>query len=123
MPRKKQRSIYITKEPEWQTFRALIDLKEQEEAFHKCEYFVRTEIPKKKLVSSVRKWVKDKSGWSKEEQKTILANPDWAFSATGISTYIEYKLGYMPENILNHLQKRKEEWLDRGSKVVQENSR
>lgn len=120
MPRKKQRSIYITKEPEWNKFRALIEVEEQDAAFHKCEYFVRTEIPKKKLVSSVRKWVKDKSGWSKEEQKTILANPDWAFSATGISTYIEYKLGYMPESILNHLQKRKEEWLDRGSKVVQE---
>ncbi len=93
MPRKKQRSIYITKEPEWNKFRALTEVEEQDAAFHKCEYFVRTEIPKKKLVSSVRKWVKDKSGWSKEEQKTILANPDWAFSATGISTYIEYKLG------------------------------
>jgi len=121
MPRKKQqRSIYVTKEPDWQTYRALTDIEQQAEAFHRCEYFVRTEIPKKKLVASVRNWIKDKSGWTKEEQKIVLANPDWAFSATGISTYIEYKLGYIPENILGHLHKRKEEWLERGKGVVAE---
>jgi len=118
--RKKERSIYITKEPEWNTYRALTDINEQAEAFHRCEYFVRTEIPKKKLVASVRNWVKDKSGWTKEEQKIVLTNPDWAFSATGISTYIEYKLGYIPENSFNHLQKRKNEWLERGKGIINE---
>lgn len=118
--RTKNRSIYITKEPEWNVYRALTDLTEQADAFHRCEYFVRTEIPKKKLVASVRNWIKNTSGWTKEEQKFVLANPDWAFSATGISTFIEYKLGYMPENIKKHLVKRKEEWIKRGKSVVAE---
>ena len=118
--RTKNRSIYITKEPEWNVYRALTDLTEQADAFHRCEYFVRTEIPKKKLVASVRNWIKNTSGWTKEEQKFVLANPDWAFSATGISTFIEYKLGYMPENIKEHLVKRKEEWIKRGKSVVAE---
>ena len=66
MPRKKkERSIYITKEPEWNKHRLLTDIEEQQTAFHSCEYFVRTEIPKKKLVASVRNWVKSTSGWSK----------------------------------------------------------
>lgn len=118
--RTKNRSIYLTKEPEWNVYRALTDLTEQADAFHRCEYFVRTEIPKKKLVASVRNWIKNTSGWTKEEQKFVLANPDWAFSATGISTFIEYKLGYMPENIKEHLVKRKEEWIKRGKSVVAE---
>jgi len=121
MPRKKkERSIYITKEPEWNKHRLLTDIEEQQTAFHSCEYFVRTEIPKKKLVASVRNWVKSTSGWSKEEQKQVLANPDWAFSATGISTYVEYKLGYMPESVANHLFKRKDEWIARGKEVLLE---
>ena len=45
MPRrKKERSIYVTKEPEWNTLRLITDIKKQEEAFRSCEYFVRTEI-------------------------------------------------------------------------------
>lgn len=121
MPRKKkERSIYVTKEPEWNKFRALTDAEEQAKAFHSCEYFVRTEIPKKKLCASVRNWVKETSGWTKQEQKIVLANPDWAFAATGISTYVEYKLGYMPEGISKHLWKRKEEWIARGKQVLSE---
>ena len=120
MPRKKQRSIYVTKEPEWNALALITEPEEQDKAFHSCEYFVRTEIPKKKLVASVKNWVKNKSGWSKQEQKIILANPDWAFSATGISTYVEYKLGYMPESILKHFGKRKEEWLKRGKEYIKE---
>ena len=120
MPRKKQRSIYVTKEPDWKALRLLTDLEDQNKAFHSCEYFVRTEIPKKKLVASVKNWIKNKSGWSKEEQKIILANPDWAFSATGISTFVEYKLGYMPESIAKHFDKRKEEWLKRGKEALKE---
>ena len=69
----KARSIYVTKEPEWKTLALLTEPEEQDKAFHSCEYFVRTEIPKKKLVASVKNWVKNKSGWTKQEQKIILA--------------------------------------------------
>ena len=122
MPRrKKERSIYVTKEPEWNTLRLITDIKKQEEAFRSCEYFVRTEIPKKKIVNSCKKWIKEASGWTKEDIKIVLANPEWSFSAAGISTFVWYKIGYMPESIAIHYhQKRKEEWLKRGQKSLDE---
>ena len=49
MPRrKKERSIYVTKEPQWNTLKLITDPIEQDKAFQSCEYFVRTEIPRKK---------------------------------------------------------------------------
>lgn len=112
----KTRSIYVTKEPDWKTIRLLTDPAEQESAFKSCEYFVRTEIAKKKLVTACKNWVKEKSGWTKEEIKTVCACPDWSFSSAGISLFIEYKIGYMPESIKQHYhEKRKPEWLKRGS--------
>ena len=60
MARKKERSIYVTKQPEWNTLRLITEPAEQLTAFRSCEYFVRTEIPKKKLVTVAKRWVKDK---------------------------------------------------------------
>lgn len=122
MPRrKKQRSIYVTKEPEWKTLALITEPEEQESAFRSCEYFVRTEIPRKQVINSCKKWVKEASGWSKEEIKLVLANPEWSFSAAGLSCYVWYKLGYMPEGIEKHYQeRRKEEWLKRGKIAIKE---
>lgn len=122
MPRrKKQRSIYVTKEPEWKTLALITEPEEQESAFRSCEYFVRTEIPRKQVVNACKKWIKEASGWSKEEIKLVLANPEWSFSAAGLSCFVWYKLGYMPEGIEKHYQeRRKEEWLKRGKVSIQE---
>ncbi len=122
MPRrKKQRSIYVTKEPEWKTLCLLTDPLEQENAFRSCEYFVRTEIPRKKVIESCKKWIKEASGWSKEEIKIVLANPEWSFSAAGLSCYVWYRLGYMPDSIASYYhERRKTEWLERGKKLVSE---
>jgi|TARA_R100000081_G_scaffold85430_2_gene54430 hypothetical protein len=122
MPRrKKQRSIYVTKEPEWKTLALITEPEEQESAFRSCEYFVRTEIPRKQVINACKKWIKDASGWSKEEIKLVLANPEWSFSAAGLSCYVWYKLGYMPEGIEKHYQeRRKEEWLKRGKVAIKE---
>lgn len=122
MPRrKKERSIYVTTQPEWNTLRLVTEPEKQEVAFRSCEYFVRTEIPKKKIVNSCKKWIKDASGWDKQDIKVILANPDWSFSSAGISTFVWYKIGYMPESIEKHYhEKRKEEWITRGQKVLDE---
>ena len=119
--RKAVRSIYVTKEPEWKIIKLITEPSEQEEAFKSCEYFVRTEIAKKKLVASCKKWVKDNSGWTKEEIKTVCSCPDWSFSSAGISTYIFYKIGFMPEHVEKHYhERRKEEWLKRGEQTIAE---
>ena len=121
MPRrKKERSIYVTKEPEWNTLKLITDVEEQDKAFRSCEYFVRTEIPRKKVINSCKLWIKEQSGWTKEEIKIVLANPEWAFAASGTSTFVWYKIGYMPEGIRQHFHTRKEEWLKRGKIALQE---
>ncbi len=122
MPRrKKERSIYVTKEPQWNTLKLITDPIEQDKAFQSCEYFVRTEIPRKKIVNACKLWVKEASGWTKEEIKIVLANPEWSFSAAGISTFVWYKLGYMPESVKAfYMGRRKDEWLQRGKKVLAE---
>lgn len=122
MPRKKTktRSVYVTKEPDWKALRLVEGVEEQRQAFRSCEYFVRTEIKSSKTTSIVKEWIKNKSGWSKEEVKLILANPDWAFSAAGTACYVEYKLGYMPAEIIQHYEKRKEEWIKRGKELIKE---
>lgn len=119
--RKAVRSIYVTKEPDWKALRLITEPEEQEKAFKSCEYFVRTEIAKKKLVSASKLWVKEKSGWTKEEIKICNACPDWSFSSPGIALFIQYKIGYMPESIEKHYhEQRKEEWLKRGKVVLAE---
>ena len=119
--RKAVRSIYVTKEPDWKAIRLITEPEEQLEAFKSCEYFVRTEIPKKKLVNASKLWIKEKSGWTKEEIKIVNSCPDWSFSSPGISLFIQYKIGYMPESIEKHYHdKRKEEWLKRGKVVLAE---
>ena len=122
MPRrKKERSIYVTKEPQWNTLKLITDPIEQDKAFQSCEYFVRTEIPRKKIINACKLWVKEASGWTKEEIKIVLANPEWSFSAAGISTFVWYKLGYMPESVKAfYMGRRKEEWLQRGKKTLAE---
>ena len=120
MARKKTRSVYITVEPKWKELKLLTDPAEQEVAFKSCEYFVRTEINKTKSMPIVKEWIKTHSGWSKEEVKIILANPDWAFSAAGNGIFIHHKLGYMPTTIREHYEKRKEEWLVRGKVCLAE---
>jgi len=120
MARKKIRSVYVTKEPVWKELKLLTDLAEQETAFRSCEYFVRTEINKTKSMPIVKEWIKTHSGWDKKEIKIILANPDWAFSSYATSIYIHHKLGYMPEKIREHYEKRKSEWITRGKKCLEE---
>ena len=120
MPRKKQaRSIYVTKEPDWKALRLIEGQEERDKAFDSCEYFARTEISSKKKAEAARKWIKNDSGWSKDEIKTILANPDWAFSSSS-AFFIYSKIGYIAESTMKYTLKRKEEWLRRGAECLKE---
>jgi len=121
MPKNKQRSIYITKEPDWKALKLLTNEEEKEKAFRSCEYFVRTEIPRKKIINACKLWIKEASGWDKKDIKFVLANPEWSFSAAGLSCYVWYRLGYMPESIESHYhERRKLEWIERGKKAIKE---
>ena len=117
----KTRSIYITKEPDWKTLKLITDKEEQRKAFRGCEYFARTEVSKTKGLPIVKKWIKDHTGWTPEEVKIILANPDWTFSSCISTIFVWHKLGYMPDSLWEHYEKRKnEEWIPRGKKHLAE---
>ena len=74
--KKKQRTVYVTKQPDWKTLRLITDPIEQEKAFDSCDYFVHSEISTKELTSAYRKWVKEASGWAPEEIKIVLKNSE-----------------------------------------------
>ena len=96
MAKRKQRTVYVTKEPDWKKFRGITDPEQQEKAFRSVDYFVHSEISTKDAVAKYRKWVKEASGWDKEEIKIILKNPDWRFSSSAKYAWCWDKLGYMP---------------------------
>lgn len=122
MARKKtQRSIYVTTEPDWKTLKLVTDKEEQVKAFRSCEYFARTEVSKTKGLPIVKDWLKNHTGWTPEEVKIILANPDWTFSSCISTIFVWQKLGYMPDHLREHYEKRKnEEWVPRGKKALEE---
>ena len=118
--KKKQRTVYVTKQPDWKTLRLITDPIEQEKAFDSCDYFVHSEISTKELTSAYRKWVKEASGWAPEEIKIVLKNPDWRFSSSAKYAWTWQKLGYMPERLAQFYNKRKENLLETGKNVVEE---
>ena len=118
--RKKQRTVYVTKEPDWKKFQALTDPEDQEKAFNSCDYFVHSEISTQDGVSAYRKWVKEASGWAPEEIKVILKNPDWRFSSSAKYAWLWQKLGYMPERLAGFYDKKKDEFYRLGKEVVEE---
>ena len=112
MARKKQRTVYVTTQPDWKKFRLVTDPDEQEKAFKEMDYFVHSEISTKDQVAKFRKWVKDGSGWDKNNIKIILKNPDWRFSSSAKYGYMWDRVGYMPERFVNFYEKRIPEWLE-----------
>ena len=117
MARKKQRTVYITKQPDWNKFKLVTDPAEQEDAFNQMDYFVHSEISTKDQVSKFRKWLKDGSGWDKQEIKIILKNPDWRFSSSAKYAWMWNKVGYMPERFSSFYKKRVPEWIERLSLI------
>ena len=114
------KNVYFTPEPDWKSHVAETDPTKQAKIFQDCQYFGRTEIADKKKIACTRKWITEKSGWDKETIKTILKNPDWVFSSTSTTFYLESKLGWIPESTLGFLEKRKDEWLTRGHTVIEQ---
>ena len=118
--RKKQRTVYVTREPDWKSFMGITDPELQEKAFNSCDYFVHSEISTKDGVAAYRKWVKEASGWAPKEIKIILKNPDWRFSSSAKYAWLWKKLGYMPERLAKFYDKKKDEFYELGLTVVEE---
>ena len=120
MARKKQRTVYVTTQPDWKKYILVTDPDEQEKAFREMDYFVHSEIATKDQVAKFRKWVKDGSGWDKADIKIILKNPDWRFSSSAKYGYMWSRVGYMPERFVAFYEKRIPEWIERGNEIMEE---
>jgi len=118
MAKRKAKNVYFTPEPDWAKLKLITDEALREKAYQDVQYFVRTEVADKKKQGICRDWIKDCSGWDKDEITTILKCPDWAFGATSSVFFINHKLGWIPNNTLEHVQKRKDEWIKQGNKVI-----
>ncbi len=119
MARRKQKTVYLTPEPDWEKYKEIKDPEGQAKAYQDCQYFIRTEISDKKRLTEFKTWLKKESGYTAEEIEIIIRNPDWNFNSTGTSVYFLNRVGYMPEGHVNHIAKLKEEWLEKGKKIAE----
>jgi len=119
MARRKQKTVYLTPEPDWEKYKDIEDQEARAKAYQDCQYFIRTEISDKKRLTEFKTWIKKESGYTTEEIEIILRNPDWNFNSTGTSVYFLNRVGYMPEGHINHIAKLKEEWLEKGKQIAQ----
>jgi hypothetical protein len=119
MARRKQKTVYLTPEPDWEKHKEIVDEEERNKAFQDCQYFIRTEISDKKRLTEFKTWIKKESGWPTEEIEVILRNPDWNFNSTGTTVFFLNKVGYAPQSHWDHITKLKDEWLVKGAKVAQ----
>ena len=90
------KNVYFSPEPDWKSMMTVKTEEEKLKVFREADYFTRTEIADKKKIQISREWIKNKSPWTSKDKEIILANPDWAFSATSSTFFIESKLGFMP---------------------------
>ena len=118
MARRKQKTVYLTPEPNWEKYKDIVDEEERTKAFQDCQYFIRTEISDKKRLLQCKTWMKKDSGYTAEELDVILRNPDWNFNSTGATIFFLNKVGYAPQSHWDHISKLKEEWLVKGAKIA-----
>lgn len=120
MAKRKARSLYFTPEPDWEKYAGITDQDAMLKAFQEVQYFVRTEIKDKDKISYTKAWIKNESGWDSADIKKILKCPDYVFNATSTTFYSWNKLGFIPDSIVAHIQKRRIDWLTQGKKAIQE---
>jgi len=119
--RKRTKSLYLLKEPDWKQLSLLTEPVDQKKAIAHCEYFVHYEIHTKKKQDALINWIKKQSNWSKEDIKYILSIDKGYFSSMGKTAWTAEKLGYWPEGTLEHIhEKCKPQWLQLGKKVFAE---
>jgi hypothetical protein len=118
MARRKQKTVYLTPEPNWDKYKNIADEEGRIKAFQDAQYFIRTEIGDKKRLLRCKNWLKKDSGWTNEELEIILRNPDWNFNSTSTSVFFLDKVGYMPQSHWDHIAKLKDEWLEKGAKIA-----
>tara|TARA_R110000803_G_scaffold25524_8_gene61031 strand:+ start:6211 stop:7365 length:1155 start_codon:yes stop_codon:yes gene_type:complete len=121
MAKRKAKTVYFTPEPNWAKMVGITDQETMGKAYQDVQYFVRTEIKDKEKIALTKAWIKNKSNWDSADVELILKCPDYSFGATSSVFYTFDKVGFMPDNIISHVEKRKAEWIETGKNVTEEN--
>ena len=62
MARRRQKTVYLTPEPDWEKHKNIEDPEGQAKAYQDCQYFIRTEIGDKKRLTEFKTLLKKESG-------------------------------------------------------------
>ena len=95
MAKKKQRTPYLIKEPNWAKHTLAESDEDKKQAWDNSWYFIHYEISSKECYNSFRHWTKTHSNWTKADRKKVLEAPDWAYLSISEYTYFHSKVGYM----------------------------
>jgi len=104
MAKRKQKSIYLMPEPNWQDINHAKTDEERQSIYRKYEYFVHYEVADKKADATIQTWLEKDSGLDKELVKKLKRVPDVWFRSFAKHTYIWTKTkGYMDPKVREHL--------------------
>jgi len=117
MAKSKNRSQYLTTEPNWAVHSLATTEDERYAAWRSTNYFVHQEISDRESNKAFRDWVKT-SGWTKDIQTRVLAAPDYAYISIGQHAWFSSKVGYMPQQLRDFIEKKLEYLLEQGDKKL-----
>jgi hypothetical protein len=105
MPRLKKptpkKKATLVPEPKWDRLRKAKTEQDQYNAFLQCEDYVHYEVTDKERLHSMKKWVRDISGW---DVPNLTVLPDTYLLSFAKQGWKFYKLGYMPERVAESLR-------------------
>lgn len=116
---KKDRSLYLQKEPAWKELALIEDTDELRKAVLQSMYFVHYEISDKVCIKAFKTWMSKHSGWTKEDQSNILKLQDWNFAFAGKYAFVHQKSGVMEVHTREYIETTtKPELLEAALKVI-----
>ena len=93
---KRTRSIHVLPEPKWDSYKELTDEVEREKTFQRILYWIHYEIPEKKGVMYIKRWMR--YNWPEDVFHPISKLPDSYFYMWAKYGYAWFKLGWMPKS-------------------------
>lgn len=93
----------LTPAPDWNKLQKAKTEQERLSAWDDCESFVHQEITDREYLHSMKKWLKNESGWGVEHLVTVI--PDTYLVSLAKHGWKAIKLGFIPEQVKNSLHK------------------
>ena len=93
----------LTPAPNWVKLQKAKTEEERMSAWNECESFVHLEVTDREYLHSMKKWLKNESGWEVEDLVTVI--PDTYLVSLAKHGWKAIKLGFIPEQVKNTLHK------------------